>query len=170
MEFIGTYGLEYGLVINSAYIHPLSTKPKLNKAEYAELTSFLSQKDLQESILMLAELYSTKHEFFIPTNLDFRGRLYCVSEYLNYQSTELAKGLLLFSKGEKLYKSDKTSINYLKAYGANCYGNKLDKMSWKNRCEWVDENLDNIINFKNGELIKKAEKKIIVYCFLFWIH
>ena len=43
-------------------------------------------------------------------------------------------------------------------------------MSWKNRCEWVDENLDNIINFKNGELIKKAEKKIIVYCFLFWIH
>lgn len=42
-------------------------------------------------------------------------------------------------------------------------------MSWKNRCEWVDENLDNI-NFKNGELIKKAEKKIIVYCFLFWIN
>lgn len=93
LEFIGTYGLEYGLVINFAYIHPLSTKPKWNKAEHAELTSFLSKKDLQESILILAELYSTKHEIFMPTNLDFRGRLYCVSEYLNYQSTELAKAI-----------------------------------------------------------------------------
>lgn len=121
---------------------------------------------MQESILILAELYSTKHEFFIPTNLDFRGRLYCVSQYLNYQSTELAKSLLLFSKGEKLYKSDKASINYLKAYGTNCYGNKLYKMSWKNRCEWVDKNLDNI-NFKNGKLIKKAEKKLLFTAFCF---
>lgn len=39
-------------------------------------------------------------------------------------------------------------------------------MSWKNRCEWVDENLDNI-NFKNGELIKKAEKKN--YCLLLFV-
>jgi DNA-directed RNA polymerase len=129
MEFIITYGSKYDLIINSAYTHPLRNKSKLTKAEHVELTSFLSQKDLQESILTITELYSTKHEFFIPTNLDFRGRLYCVSEYLNYQSTELAKSLLLFSKGEKLYKSDKESINYLKAYGANCYGNKLDKMS-----------------------------------------
>lgn len=167
MEFIGSYGLEFDLVISTAYIHPLSLKPKLTKAKYVELTSFLSQRDLQESILILAELYSTKHEFFIPTNLDFRGRLYCVSEYLNYQSTELAKALLLFSKGEKLYKSDKVSINYLKAYGANCYGNKLDKMSWKSRCEWVDENLDGIINFRNGELVKKAEKKLLFIAFCF---
>jgi DNA-directed RNA polymerase len=129
LDFIATYGSRYDLIINSSYTHPLSAKTKLTKSEYVELTSFLSQKDLQDSILTIADLFSTKHEFFIPTNLDFRGRLYCVSEYLNYQSTELAKALLIFSKGEKLYKSDKESINYLKAYGANCYGNKLDKMS-----------------------------------------
>jgi len=59
--------------------------------------------------------------------MDFRGRIYCSSEYLNYQSTELAKSLLLFSKGEKILKNDLNSINYLKGYGANCFG--LDKLS-----------------------------------------
>jgi DNA-directed RNA polymerase len=53
--------------------------------------------------------------------------MYCISEYLNYQSTELAKSLLLFSKPEKIYKTDEKALKFLKAYGANCFGNKLDK-------------------------------------------
>jgi DNA-directed RNA polymerase len=55
--------------------------------------------------------------------------MYCISEYLTYQSNELAKSLLLFSNGEKLIKTDIRAINYFKAYGANCFGNKLDKKS-----------------------------------------
>jgi DNA-directed RNA polymerase len=129
LDFISIYSSRYNLIINSNYIHPLSVKTKLTKDEYKELSSFLSKKDLQNNILAIADIYSHKHEFFLPTKLDFRGRLYCVSEYLSYQSTELAKALLVFSKGEKLYKYDKEAISYLKAYGANCYGNKLDKMS-----------------------------------------
>jgi DNA-directed RNA polymerase len=129
LDFIYVYGSRYNLVINSNYVHPLSTKEKLSKEEFIELSRFLSKKNLQNNILAIADMYSHLHEFFLPTRLDFRGRLYCISEYLNYQSTELAKALLVFSNSEKVYKSDKTSIDYLKAYGANCFGNKLDKMS-----------------------------------------
>jgi DNA-directed RNA polymerase len=104
LEFINVYGLRYNLVIPSNFIHPLSLKNKLTKVESVELSSFLSKKDLQENILGVAEIFSHVHEFFLPTRLDFRGRLYCISEFLTYQSTELAKALLLFSNSERVYK------------------------------------------------------------------
>lgn len=165
LDFLSIYGLKYNLIVNPNKDHPLSSKKKLRKHEYLELSSYKSKLDLQENILEIARIYSNIHEFYLPTRLDSRGRLNCISEYLMYQSNELAKALLLFSKPEKMFKFDKQSIDYLKAYGANCFGNKLDKTSWKNRTRWVDENVDKIINFKDGELIEKAEKKLLFITF-----
>jgi len=129
LDFINKYGIDYDLVIYKD--HPLFNIPYKNLRKYQkiELESYLNKKELQDNILGLAKVFSQVHEFFIPVRIDFRGRMYCISEYLNYQSNELAKSLLLFSKGEKLKKTDIKSIDYLKAYGANCYGNKLDKKS-----------------------------------------
>lgn len=95
-------------------------------------------------------------EIFIPIRKDYIGRIYCESEYLNYQGTDLAKSLLLFSKGEKILKSDNDSINYLKIFGANGYGNKLDKKYFYEIIKWEDENIKNIRNFHNGILIYEA--------------
>jgi DNA-directed RNA polymerase len=53
--------------------------------------------------------------------------MYCVTEYLNYQGIELAKGLLQFSVGEKVHLNDKLAISYLKIFGTNCFGNTLEK-------------------------------------------
>jgi DNA-directed RNA polymerase len=133
LKFIDEYGIKYDLIIYND--HPLSDKPYkiLKKFEKLDLESHLNKVELQENILGLARVFSLVHEFFLPVRIDFRGRMYCVSEYLNYQSTELAKSLLLFSKGEKIKKSDIKAINYFKAFGANCYGNKLDKKSWNDR-------------------------------------
>jgi hypothetical protein len=50
--------------------------------------------------------------------------LYCVTEYLNYQGLELAKGLLLISwlcQVEKVKLTDDFAINYLKIFGAYCF-------------------------------------------------
>ena len=150
-------------IIDLKYKHPLIEKSKLIKSEKIELDSFLSKKELQENILGLASVLSGLPSFYIPVNLDFRGRLYCVSEFLNYQSTELAKALLLFSKAEKIYKTDNMSINYLKIYGATTFG--LDKKSAKDRLDWVDSNTKNIIDFRNGNLIKKAKNKFLFLAF-----
>jgi DNA-dependent RNA polymerase len=167
LNFINEYGIEYNLILGKDYKDPLLSKNKLSKVDRVKLESFFSRKLLQENILGLANVYSNVSEFFLPVRLDYRGRMNCISEYLNYQSNELAKSLLLFSKTEKIFKSDIKSINYLKAFGANCFGNKLDKKSWLDRIKWVDDNVNGIINFRDGVLISKAENKLLFIAFCF---
>jgi DNA-directed RNA polymerase len=78
-------------------------------------------------------VFSQVPTFYIPVHLDFRGRLNCIPEYLNYQSNSMAKSLLLFSKPSKVNKFDKQAIEYLKIYGATTFG--LDKKSAFERLE-----------------------------------
>jgi DNA-directed RNA polymerase len=118
-------------------------KVKLLKWEKIELEKFLSKKLVEQNIIGLADIFVDIPEIFIPIRMDYRGRIwiYCEPEYLNYQSTDLAKSLLLFAKGDKILKSDIYSINYLKIFGANCYGNKLDKKSFEDRILFIIKSL-----------------------------
>lgn len=171
LNFITGEGMEFvkDVLIAGDYEHPLingKRQSKLTKREETILQTFLSKKNAQDHIIQIAEVYSKVHEFFIPVRLDSRGRLYCLTDYLNYQSTDLAKSLLLFSRGEKIYKHSLDGYDlYLKLYGANCFGNKLDKKSAEDRLKWVDDNIEGIKNYKNGELIKKAENKFLFIAF-----
>lgn len=158
---------KYNLLIDPDYIHPLTLKTKLTKVDKTELESFNSKKELEQNILGLATIFREVPKFYLPIRLDYRGRIYCVTEYLNYQGSELAKALLLFSKGNKVLISDTLSINYLKVFGANCYGNSLNKKSFEDRIKWINENETNIINFDNGKLISKAENKLLFISFCF---
>jgi hypothetical protein len=139
LNFILANNNLYNFFIDSNYIHPLTLKSKLTKAEGLDLEKFYSQRFIEQNILGLATLYSEVPSFYLPVRLDYRGRLYCIVEYLNYQNIELAKSLLEFSVGEKIYINEPNSafvqdaINYLKIFGANCYGNKLEKKSFKDR-------------------------------------
>ena len=67
---------------------------------------------IKNNILALATIFKNVPEFFIPVRIDNRGRIYCMADYLNYQGIELAKSLLLFSKGDKVSKCDNESINF----------------------------------------------------------
>jgi DNA-directed RNA polymerase len=128
LDFIYLYADEYNL-LTPYNIDYTKLKSKMLKREFTELESYLSKLYLQENILGLADIYYKIPGFYLPVRIDSRGRVNCVSQYLNYQSNELAKSLLLFSKGEKLMKNDKLGIGYFKAYGANCFGHKLNKKS-----------------------------------------
>lgn len=165
LDFILLNNDKYGFFTRANYIHPLSLKQKLTLSEKREIESFNSRKNLELNILGLATIFIEVPCFYFPVRLDYRGRLYCVTEYLNYQGIELAKGLLQFSIGEKVYLSDDFAINYLKIFGANCFGNKLEKLSFKDRIAWVDNNLEDIVNYDNGVLLNKAENKILFLSF-----
>jgi DNA-directed RNA polymerase len=172
LNFILSEGIKFNLISDFNNPHPLeiktkNSKDKLTLQEKKKLESFLSKRFLEKNIIGLALIFQNVNEFFIPVRLDNRGRVYCVVDYLNYQGIELAKSLLLFSKEEKIFLSDITAINYLKIYGANCYGNGIDKNSFSDRLNWVDQNEEEILNFENGKLLKLAENKLLFIAFCF---
>lgn len=167
LEFILLNYSKYDLIIDPDFIHPLSLKSRLTTTQKKELESFYSKKDLEQNILGLAYIFNQVDKFYLPVRLDYRGRLYCISEYLNYQGIELAKALLQFANGEKVDKSDEKSIQYFKIYGANCFGNKMDKCSFDERINWVDNHTDDIINFENGKLLSKADNKLLFIAFCY---
>lgn len=171
LNFILEFGLEFNLISDHNLKHPLELKKrgkkKLTLLETKNLDSFLSHKQLEMNILGLALIFKSVPEFFIPVRLDNRGRIYCMVDYLHYQGIELAKSLLLFSKGDKIDKCDNKSIDYLKIFGANCYGNGVDKKSYTDRVDWVNKNEEDILNFRNGKLIKLADSKLLFVAFCF---
>jgi len=141
LNFILEFGIDYKLIIDPNFEHPLETKlkqslayataKKLTAQEKRDLDSFNSQRNLERNILGLAKIYKNIPSFYFPVRIDFRGRVYCEPEYLNYQSTELAKSLLLFANNEKVEMTDIKAINYLMIFGANAFG--LDKKSFNER-------------------------------------
>jgi DNA-directed RNA polymerase len=77
-----------------------------------------SKYQLYLNIINLAYLYKDQ-EFYLPVFVDFRGRIYPLSNYLNYQGGDLTRSLLLFADcyGERM-----NGIECLNIYLANLAG------------------------------------------------
>lgn len=97
--------------------------------------------------LALADLYKDYERIYFPHNLDFRGRVYPLTQ-LSPQGTDFCKSLLEFADGHPLGDS---GVAWLAIQGANCYG--LDKKPLEDRIAWV---------YENSELILKTAKDPLV--------
>ncbi len=74
--------------------------------------------ELQRVItLNVANLYRNTY-FYLNTHADWRGRLYTLSFYLNYQAGDLSSSLLNFWEGQLITEEGKV---YLYIYGANSH-------------------------------------------------
>jgi hypothetical protein len=169
LEFIFKNYKKYNLIIDPEEESPYKDKSDLKLNEKKEMLSFYSKKTLEQNILGLANLLvdGGVEKFYLPVKLDYRGRVYCTSDLINYQGTVLSKSLLLFANESKVYVNNENAIYFLKIFGANCFGNKIDKDSYNNRANWVNENETDIIDFENGNLINKANKKLLFIAFCF---
>ena len=98
-------------------------------------------KRIQFSQLMwMARKFKDEKAIYFPHTLDFRGRLYANTAFLNPQGEDSARGLLEFSRGKPL---GDTGYAWLKVHIANCFGE--DKISLEERVEWTDEHSDDIM-------------------------
>jgi DNA-directed RNA polymerase len=100
----------------------------------------LKTKRIQFAQLMwMTRKFKNEKAIYFPHTLDFRGRMYANTAFLNPQGEDSAKGLLEFSTGKPLGSS---GLAWLKVHISNTWG--FDKASLEERLEWTENNEDMI--------------------------
>ncbi|KAG9311110.1 DNA/RNA polymerase [Chiua virens] len=77
--------------------------------------------------------------FYLPHNLDFRGRAYPIPPHLSHIGDDLARGLLMFAEAKPL---GERGLCWLKIHLANLCG--FDKGNFEERVAFVMDHLDDI--------------------------
>ena len=77
--------------------------------------------------------------FYLPHNLDFRGRAYPIPPYLNQMGADNCRGLLYFAKGREL---GQDGLRWLKIHLSNVFG--YDKASLDDRARFPEDHIDDI--------------------------
>ena len=88
--------------------------------------------------ISLADFYRGQ-TFYLPHNLDFRGRAYVVPPHLSHLGDDSSRALLTFAERKPL---GSRGFFWLKVHLANLFG--VDKVSFEDRVKFVDDNLDRV--------------------------
>ena len=103
----------------------------------AQRTAEISLRCAHMATMAAAVDYNGKPLWF-PYQLDFRGRVYSVSTHISPQGGDLHRGLLQFHQGLPI--DTQEQADWLAVHGANSWGHKVDKASYKDRIAWVAAN------------------------------
>lgn len=112
----------------AAKIHTENAKNEADKIAFAQK-------------LFVAKRFASEPEIYFPHNLDFRGRVYPLTSFLNPQSDDTAKGLLEFARGKPL---GEHGAFWLAVHLANCFG--IDKVTFEERVAWVQEHEEELLD------------------------
>ena len=104
-----------------------------------------------------AALLFRNFEFYQTMFTDWRGRLYTSNSILSFQGNELTRSLLLFNKG---YILNELGVKALKIYLANSFG--LNKKSINYRLNWVNDNLQRILDIDSNMWLDAKEKLLFL--------
>lgn len=131
----------------------------INKEKLSDFYDIKSQRiQFNMTFNVAKSLYENGDIFFLPHQLDFRGRAYPSTSCLNHHGEDYVRALLMFWDSKPL---GKQGFNWLKYQLAGLYG--FDKLDMSERVAFVDNNLSEIIdsakNPLNGKMWwTKAEK------------
>nr|CCW03244.1 DNA-dependent RNA polymerase [Physcomitrium patens] len=93
--------------------------------------------------LAVARKLVNEDAFYLPHNLDFRGRAYPMHPNLNHLGSDMCRGVLEFAKGRPL---GETGLRWLKIHLANLYGGSISKLSFDARVAHVDTHMDDVFD------------------------
>ena len=157
-----------------------------NSRRYLESDSEESKKFMIHAIFKRVKKMRKMDQFYQYVDLDYRGRIYYTEPFMNFQSVDFAKGLMLFKNGSKLdqtglwwlavhtatsfnksYHIDKIPSwlegdykNYLESEGLDSIS--VDKMTLEDRVRWTNNNMDLIIECAKRNILcyNSAEKPV----------
>jgi DNA-directed RNA polymerase len=101
----------------------------------------ISKRMQAAGVLSLAKKFRSESAIYFPYELDFRGRVYAKPHWLNPQGNDLARGLLMASKGKPIGTPE--AAGWLAIHGANLFGE--DKVSHEERIKWVQAHREQIV-------------------------
>ena len=139
--------------VNQELLEYLNTDESFKIKEYIFQSIVPKSSDFYQFIytFYIAKIFSN-NKFYLPTKADFRGRIYVNSFYLNYQGNDFNRALVNFYHGEPLNEEGKFMFF---VYGASIYNiNNMNKKSYKERYQWTEDNLDNILKMDFHWLVK----------------
>lgn len=113
-------------------------KAKMLHDDWARSTSKRTSTLLK---LQFARKYGKEVQLFFPWFLDWRGRMYPTTGYVNPQADDIGKGLIEFAEGRSL--KGNNGVFWLYVHTANNYG--VDKVPFTDRVKWVEENIQAIL-------------------------
>ena len=159
----------------------VSQKKEKNRAKEAKRLSKIIEWDFISSKAEQLEDVN----FYQYISADYRGRLYYNETFLNFQGSDLARGLFLFAEGKPI---DEAGNFWLAVHTANSYNKSysideipewvtsdyrshlereelesisVDKFTLEDRATWTQQNIDWIIELgRDLQFDKDAEKKV----------
>lgn len=105
-----------------------------------------SNRCFQNFQMEIAKAYLNE-TFYLPHNIDFRGRAYPIPPYLNQMGADNSRGLLLFANGCEV---GEQGLKWIKIHLSNVFG--YDKASLKDRENFPMEHLSDVIDSVNYPL------------------
>jgi len=132
---------------------PIPEKPAVFASNQEKIEFYLGRKRASDELaghhsnrcfinfqLEVARAYADR-KFYMPHNMDFRGRAYPIPPYLNHMGADHCRGLLLFADGKEL---GERGLQWLKVHMANVYG--FDKASLTDRRSFAEEHVQDIFD------------------------
>ena len=135
--------------LNKTFDYPERPPPdasrKVKYDWYAKLRCIENEKNglhsnrcFQNFQMEIAKAYLGE-TFYLPHNMDFRGRAYPIPPYLNQMGADNARGLLMFAQGRPL---GSEGLRWLKIHLSNVFG--FDKASLEDRAQFSVDHMDDI--------------------------
>ncbi len=168
-------------VLNTVLANPVDNTPGDNpEKEQKRVSKAIERKFIEAK----AKALSGDEGFYQYFDVDYRGRIYNIEPFLNYQSSDLAKGMLAFGEYKEVNDSGRfwlavhTAASYNESYDKDnipdwCEEDyvvhlnneeldniSVDKMTLNDRANWTINNMDRILAWAKSDSIQDCEKPI----------